>query len=376
MDPRPRVHRGDPRRERRGRRRRRALDAVRPRDLRDRARWPRAGASPRSTRCSTASSRTPTRSSGRPATTPAPPAGAATASSRTSRSRRSICAVSAASTGWRSSTGTCTTATARRRRSGRTRRARDLTAPGQPVPGRLGPSRRGRGRAGGGGDDQRAAPGGRGPRRVPRRVRPGRPPGARPLRAGLRARRERPRREHVRPARAHEPHERVLRRADRPRSSTPRASCATGGSCSATRAATRARTSPYCGLAIVERLAGRRTGVVDPWLDDDRTVAALPLRADEAAAVDAAARDSLARMAEILVTLNDAGEAYVGLAGPSRRRCASRSRSTRWRRPTGCPRSTAWSSTSTSTGGWSGIRITSSASSALSPALLDAARPG
>ena len=29
--------------------------------------------------------------------------------------------------------------------------------------------------------------------------------------------------------------------------------------------------------------------VVDPWLDDDRTVAALPLRADEAAAVDAAA---------------------------------------------------------------------------------------
>jgi len=45
----------------------------------------------------------------------------------------------------------------------------------------------------------------------------------------------------------------------------------------------------YCGLAIVERLAGVTTGVVDPWLDDDRTVAALPLRADEAAAVDAAA---------------------------------------------------------------------------------------
>jgi acetoin utilization deacetylase AcuC-like enzyme len=45
----------------------------------------------------------------------------------------------------------------------------------------------------------------------------------------------------------------------------------------------------YCGLAIVERLAGVRTGVVDPWLDDDRSVAALPLRGDEAAAVDAAA---------------------------------------------------------------------------------------
>jgi|KBSSwiStaDraftv2_1062776.scaffolds.fasta_scaffold34462_3 acetoin utilization deacetylase AcuC-like enzyme len=47
---------------------------------------------------------------------------------------------------------------------------------------------------------------------------------------------------------------------------------------------------PYCGLAIVERLAGVATGVADPYLDDDRTVAALPLRADESAAVDAAAR--------------------------------------------------------------------------------------
>jgi acetoin utilization deacetylase AcuC-like enzyme len=46
----------------------------------------------------------------------------------------------------------------------------------------------------------------------------------------------------------------------------------------------------YCGLAIVERLAGVATGVIDPYLDDDRTVAALPLRADESAAVDAAAR--------------------------------------------------------------------------------------
>ena len=46
---------------------------------------------------------------------------------------------------------------------------------------------------------------------------------------------------------------------------------------------------PYCGLAIVERLAGVATGVVDPWLDDERTVAALPLRAHESAAVAAAA---------------------------------------------------------------------------------------
>jgi acetoin utilization deacetylase AcuC-like enzyme len=28
----------------------------------------------------------------------------------------------------------------------------------------------------------------------------------------------------------------------------------------------------YCGLAIVERLAGVATGVIDPYLDDDRTV--------------------------------------------------------------------------------------------------------
>jgi acetoin utilization deacetylase AcuC-like enzyme len=46
---------------------------------------------------------------------------------------------------------------------------------------------------------------------------------------------------------------------------------------------------PYCGLAVVERLAGAATGVVDPWLDEARTVAALPLRDHEAAAVDAAA---------------------------------------------------------------------------------------
>jgi acetoin utilization deacetylase AcuC-like enzyme len=46
---------------------------------------------------------------------------------------------------------------------------------------------------------------------------------------------------------------------------------------------------PYCGLAIVERLAGLSTGVVDPWLDEARTVASVPLREHEAAAVDAAA---------------------------------------------------------------------------------------
>ena len=47
---------------------------------------------------------------------------------------------------------------------------------------------------------------------------------------------------------------------------------------------------PYCGLAIVERLAGIATGVADPWLDEERSVAALPLQAHESAAVDAAAQ--------------------------------------------------------------------------------------
>ena len=46
---------------------------------------------------------------------------------------------------------------------------------------------------------------------------------------------------------------------------------------------------PFCGLAIVERLAGVATGVADPWLDEARTVAALPLRDHEAAAIDVAA---------------------------------------------------------------------------------------
>jgi hypothetical protein len=45
---------------------------------------------------------------------------------------------------------------------------------------------------------------------------------------------------------------------------------------------------PYCGLAIVERLAGVATGVVDPWISDARGVRELPLRAHEEQAVQAA----------------------------------------------------------------------------------------
>ena len=42
---------------------------------------------------------------------------------------------------------------------------------------------------------------------------------------------------------------------------------------------------PYCGLAIVEQLAGHPTGVRDPWLSDARRVRELPLRAHERDAI-------------------------------------------------------------------------------------------
>jgi acetoin utilization deacetylase AcuC-like enzyme len=43
---------------------------------------------------------------------------------------------------------------------------------------------------------------------------------------------------------------------------------------------------PYCGLAVIESLAGVGTEVVDPWLTDARQVRALPLRAHEREAID------------------------------------------------------------------------------------------
>ena len=45
---------------------------------------------------------------------------------------------------------------------------------------------------------------------------------------------------------------------------------------------------PYCGLAVIESLAGTRTDVADPWLTDARQVRQLPLRAHEREAVDQA----------------------------------------------------------------------------------------
>ncbi len=46
---------------------------------------------------------------------------------------------------------------------------------------------------------------------------------------------------------------------------------------------------PYCGLAIIEVLAGVRTEVVDPWLTDARRVREIPLRTHEREAIDEAA---------------------------------------------------------------------------------------
>ncbi len=45
---------------------------------------------------------------------------------------------------------------------------------------------------------------------------------------------------------------------------------------------------PYCGLAVIESLAGVRTDVVDPWLTDARRVRELPLREHERDAIDRA----------------------------------------------------------------------------------------
>jgi acetoin utilization deacetylase AcuC-like enzyme len=45
---------------------------------------------------------------------------------------------------------------------------------------------------------------------------------------------------------------------------------------------------PYCGLAVIEALAGLRTDVVDPWLTDARRVRELPLRTHEREAIDQA----------------------------------------------------------------------------------------
>ena len=320
VDPRPGVHRRRPRAERRRRRRRGPLDAVRPRHLRGRRargrrlhrRRRRRGRRPRRA--------TPTRSSARPATTRGRTAAPATASSRTSRWPRCTCSASAASGGSRSSTGTSTTATARRRRSGRTRacsRSR-CTRTACSRSARGAGRRPGRGRARGRRSTSRCRRGRGAPRTSTRSTAScaRRSTASRPsfvlVASGLDA-------SMCDPLGPDEPHERVLRRADRPRPRRRGRPVRRARSCSATRAATRA---PTCRTAAWRSSSGSRASrPASPTRGSTTTAPSprCPLRADESAAVDAAARDSLARMAEILVTLNDSGEAYVGLAGPERR---------------------------------------------------------
>ena len=45
---------------------------------------------------------------------------------------------------------------------------------------------------------------------------------------------------------------------------------------------------PFCGLAIVETLAGRRTAVEDPYLEDVRLMAGQECSGHQRAAIDAA----------------------------------------------------------------------------------------
>ncbi len=125
--------------ERREWRRCQRADAVRPRQLRDRAAG--GGRHDGGVRRGDQGQgrRTPMRWCGRRDIMPSPTSAWASACSATRRSRsctRRRCTRSAAS---RSSTGTSITATARRRRSTTTRRrAHDLAAPGQSLPGELG----------------------------------------------------------------------------------------------------------------------------------------------------------------------------------------------------------------------------------------------
>jgi len=81
-------------------------------------------------------------------------------------------------------------------------------------------------------------------------------------------------------------------------------------------------------------------------------------------------------MAEILVTLNDAGEAYVGLAGPDPPEVRASVALDTLDEADGLAALESMVLDFDFYGRLVGLRITSSATSALSPALLDAAVPG
>jgi hypothetical protein len=81
-------------------------------------------------------------------------------------------------------------------------------------------------------------------------------------------------------------------------------------------------------------------------------------------------------MAEVLVTLNDAGEAYVGLAGNEPPEVRESVALDALAEAEGLPALDSLVLDFDFYGRLVGIRVTSSASSALSPVLLDAAQPG
>jgi hypothetical protein len=80
-------------------------------------------------------------------------------------------------------------------------------------------------------------------------------------------------------------------------------------------------------------------------------------------------------MAEIVVTLSDSGEAYVGLAGPEPPEVRESIALDVLEEAEGLPALDSMVLDFDFYGRLVGIRITSAASSALSPALLDAAEP-
>jgi hypothetical protein len=133
------------------------------------------------------------------------------------------------------------------------------------------------------------------------------------------------------------------------------------------------RWTPF-GRGTYDVAAGGCIGVADPWLDDDRTVAA-PAAARRIRGRRRRRRDSLARMAEIVVRLSDSGEAYLGLAGPEPPEVRESIALDALEEAEALPALDSMVLDFDFYGRLVGIRVTSAASSALPPALLDAAEP-
>ena len=131
-------------------------------------------------------------------------------------------------------------------------------------------------------------PRGIGHRRVPRRDRPRRRPGARGVRARARRDRLRLRRRRARPARADAAAGRGLRRRWPSACSTRRIGSASGRLVASHEGGYSAGHVPFCGLSVIEALSGLSAGIDDPFA----YLAAIPgqeLLPHQRAAVDAAA---------------------------------------------------------------------------------------